>query len=97
MTEIKKMSSIAVTENESVIAGNLNNLKVLISLRQLSGMTYQSVKSFGIMPDLLSSIPAVCKPLVHPMYPKRHHTQCPKSHSSTPPLDLQVLLYHQQA
>ena len=32
-------------------------------------------------------IPAVCRQLLHQQKTSSHHTQCPRSHSSTPPYD----------
>ena len=43
---------------------------------------------------LLMKIQAVCMQLLHQMYPKSHHTQCPMHYCCKFPLDLQNSLYH---
>ena len=42
----------------------------------------------------LLGIPAVYKPLEHHFLTSSDHTQCPRSHSSKSPHDLQMLLLH---
>ena len=44
----------------------------------------------------LLGIPTVCKPLLHQKETRSHHTQCPRSHSSTPPHDPRRRLFHPQ-
>ena len=42
----------------------------------------------------LLGIPAVCRQRLHQKETRSHHTQCPRSHSSTPPHDPHMRLSH---
>ena len=54
----------------------------------LQGMhTALSSSVINVLIYQLLSIPTVCKPLVHQMETRSHHTQYPRSHSSKPPHD----------
>ena len=52
---------------------------------------------FTPYPHHLLSIPAVCKPLEHPMVPRNHHTQCPTLLLNKPPLYPQIHSFPLQA
>ena len=65
---------------------NYSGLRMSVHWNKASTYTYQLIWS-----------QAVCRPLLHQMLTKNHHTQCPMSHSSKSPHDPHRKLFHSLA